>query len=180
MARTDSLIALAMCLCVKQNTRSCNKNIYSNYRFSGIMSSYTSKIISCSLYSVFLFMQLVFCLAVRQKESRPSWAQHWEDVNSFPSGLFLTYQYWGWFCEKHENYRQSSMVQKAMILYFLLLFILTLPLSWHILSPHGALSMAEGAGCTSLVAWPLHISGTAETLNQGFIWNKEELKLPTS
>lgn len=103
MARTDSLIALATCLCVKQNTRSCNKNIYSNYRFTGIMSSYGAKITSCSLYSVFLFMQLVFCLAVRQKESRSSWAQHWEDVNSLPSGLFLTCQYWGWFCEKHEN-----------------------------------------------------------------------------
>lgn len=84
MARTDSLIALVMCvcLCVKQNTGSCNKNTYSNYRFTGIMSSYGAKIISCSLYSVFLFMQLVLCLAVRQKESRPSWIQHWEGALS--------------------------------------------------------------------------------------------------
>lgn len=173
MARTDSLIAL-MCLCVKQNTRFCNKNIYSNYRFTGIMSSYSAKIISCSLYSVFLFMKLVFCLAVRQKESRPSWAQHWEGVNSLPSRLFLIYQYWGWFYEKHENDSSGRQVQKPMILYFLILLILSFPQSWHTLSPHGALSMAEGPGCTSPVALPLHISSTAKALNQGFIWNKEE------
>lgn len=52
---------------VKQNTRSCNKNIYSNYRFIGITSSYCAKIASCSLYSVLLFLHPAFCWAARQK-----------------------------------------------------------------------------------------------------------------
>lgn len=90
---TASLLIMYACLCVKQNTRSCNENIYSNYRFTGIMSSYCAKIISCSLYSVFLFMHPLFCLAVRQKESRPPWAQRYEDVNTLLSGAFLTYHY---------------------------------------------------------------------------------------